>query len=60
MPSSLKEDDAGGGDGVPERHDEPELLLAPGDTDDLPPQAPVQQNDPLILSTMISQFLKMY
>lgn len=40
MPSSLNEDEAGGGDGVPERHDEPELLLAPGDTDDLLPHAP--------------------
>lgn len=41
MPSSLNEDETGGGEGVPDRHDEPELLLAPGDTDDLPPQAPV-------------------
>lgn len=39
MPSSLNEDETGGGDGVPDRHEEPELLLAPGDTDDRPPHA---------------------
>lgn len=48
IPSSLKEDDAGGGDGVPERHDEPELLLAPGDTDDRPPHAPSRHNHSLV------------
>lgn len=41
MPSSLNEEDTGGGEGVPERHDDPELLLAPGDTDERPPQAPI-------------------
>lgn len=41
MPSSLKLEDAGGGEGVPERHDEPELLLAPGDTDERLPHAPM-------------------
>lgn len=45
MPSSLKEEEVGGGDGVPDRHDEPELLLAPGDTDERPPQpAPTKQS----------------
>lgn len=44
MPSSLKEEEAGGGEGVPERHEEPELLLAPGDTEERPPQAPNKQN----------------
>lgn len=39
MPSSLKDEETGGGEGVPDLHDEPELLLAPGDTDDLPPHA---------------------
>lgn len=41
MPSSLNDDETGGGDGVPERQEEPELLLAPGDTDERPPHAPV-------------------
>lgn len=41
MPSSLKDEETGGGDGVPDRHDDPELLLAPGDTDDRSPHAPV-------------------
>lgn len=40
MPSSLKEEDGGGGDGVPERQEDPELELPPGDTEDRPPHAP--------------------
>lgn len=40
MPSSLNDDETGGGDGVPERQEEPELLLAPGDTEERPPHAP--------------------
>lgn len=43
IPSSLKEEEAGGGEGVPERHEDPELLLAPGDTDERPPHAPVHK-----------------
>lgn len=43
IPSSLKEEEAGGGEGVPERHEDPELLLAPGDTEERPPHAPVQK-----------------
>lgn len=43
MPSSLKEEEAGGGEGVPERQDDPELLLAPGDTEERPPHAPVNE-----------------
>lgn len=45
IPSSLKEEEAGGGEGVPERHEDPELLLAPGDTDERPPHAPVQEGN---------------
>lgn len=57
MPSSLKEEEAGGGDGVPERQDEPELLLAPGDTDERPPQpAPVHKHLVKLLHVATSRF----
>lgn len=54
IPSSLKEEEAGGGEGVPERHEDPELLLAPGDTDERPPHAPVHKRTALIMA-MISR-----
>lgn len=49
IPSSLKEEEAGGGEGVPERHEDPELLLAPGDTEDRPPHAPVHKKVTIIV-----------
>lgn len=44
MPSSLKDEETGGGEGVPERHDDPELVLPAGDTEERPPQPSAMTN----------------